>query len=747
MTYLSLSRARWPVLALYAILSVGGAYAEERKFTTSPTLSIEAQNLVQLLEQAHYNRDAVKNEDYAQAIPEFMKALDGQHLFFLESDRADFVNRFGKNVYYNVDYLGNLDSAYSIFDTYDQKVVSRVGWIFGELKKDFDFTANDNFRIDRTNSQWPSTRAEADELWRKHLKFEVLAELLNKKSLPEAKETVRKRYERMLKTVGETEGSELAEYFLSTIAGLYDPHSTYFSADTYEDFGIQMKLKLVGIGAMLGVEDDTCVVKEIVPGGPADLGRQLKPNDKIIEVAQDDGEPVEIIGMKLRKIVEQIRGTKGTRVRLIVQPASATDSSVRKEIVITRDVVKLDSARARAAVFQVPGADGKPMPLGVITLPAFYGPADDGDTDADSSSASEDVAKLLVDLKQSNVGGVVLDLRHNGGGFLSEAIEVAGLFIHKGPVVQVKNYEGDIQVDSDKAEHLTYDGPMAVLVDRFSASASEIVAGALQDYGRAIVVGDTSTHGKGTVQTVVEMKKVSRELARSTVKTGAAKITIQKFYLPDGSSTQLKGVVSDIVLPSVDEFLPIGESDLPHALVWDKITTSFFDGAPIDHKVLSRLQELSKARQGSLPEFAYVRSYVEWFKERQAQKLISLNLEERRKQKESDDTFRKSIKVQRELLAKTDYDFKEFRLGPPLPPKAASPAPAASKAADAKASAAKDDDDDLDSPDADANADTYGKVDVSLREALRVVDDAILMGRDREYWASDHAPLTVSSKG
>src|SRR5208282_98053 len=236
------------------------------------------------------------------------------------------------------------------------------------------------------------------------------------------------------------------------------------------------------------------------------------------------------------------------------------------------------------------------------------------------TSASEDVARLIVQLKQAGIQGLVLDLRHNGGGFLSEAIELAGLFIHKGPVVQVKDYEGEIQVDSDRAEHLSYDGPMAVLVDRFSASASEIVAGALQDYGRAVVIGDTSTHGKGTVQTVVEMKSISRELAMSKDKTGAAKITVQKFYLPDGSSTQLKGVVSDIVLPSVDEFIPIGESDLPHALVWDKIPTSFFDGVPIDTKVLARLRENSAERQANLDEFAFLRKYVEWFKERESQK-------------------------------------------------------------------------------------------------------------------------------
>ena len=738
------------------VLTASGLAGSDLRFTTPDTLTTEAQTLVTLLEQAHYNRDAVHSGDYAQVIPEYMKALDGQHLFFLETDKAEFVNRFGKNVYYNVDYLGKIDAAYDIFYVYDDRVTARIAWIMAELKKKTDFTTPDNFRVDRSESPWPTNLGEADELWRKRLKFEVLAELLNKKTLDQAHEIVRKRYERMLKNVGETEGSELAETFLTSIAGLYDPHSTYFSADTYEDFGIQMKLKLVGIGAMLGLDEDICTVKEIVPGGPADIGRQLKPGDKIIAVAQGKDEPVEIIGMKLRKIVDQIRGDKGTIVRLLIQPATATDSSVRKEIVITRDVVKLDSARARGAVFQVPGPDGKPVPLGVITLPEFYGPADDGDTDSDGDkrSASSDVAKLIVDLKKSNVQGVVLDLRHNGGGYLSEAIELAGLFIHKGPVVQVKGYDGEIQVDSDKAENLSYDGPMAVLVDRFSASASEIVAGALKDYGRAVVIGDSSTHGKGTVQATFEMKKISRELSRSPAKTGAAKITIQKFYLPDGSSTQLKGVVSDIVLPSIDEYLPIGESDLPHALVWDKIKTSAFDGAPINPKVLERLKEESGVRQAGLEEFAFVRKYVDWFKQRQAEKLVSLNLEERRKEKLADDAFRKENRAQRDVLAKADYPYTEFRLGPPLPPKV-TPTPkepdavkaSASKDADKVAPPTDEDAEELADAAEDASADAYGKLDVGLREALRVVDDAIELGRDHEYWASDHAPLTAAAKG
>ena len=534
---------------------------------------------------------------------------------------------------------------------------------------------------------------------------------------------MKKRYERMLKNLGEIEGNDLAELYLTTIAKLYDPHSTYFSAATYEDFGIQMRLKLVGIGALLGVEDDICVVKEIVPGGPADFGRQLKPNDKIISVAEKGGEPVEILGMKLRKIVDKIRGKKGTEVSLVVQPGDATDSSARKEIVITRDTVKLNSARARAAVFEVPGEgkDAKPQTLGVITLPAFYNEGEEGDTDSERSSASKDVARLIEQLKQQGIQGLVLDLRRNGGGYLTEAIELAGLFIQKGPVVQVKNYNGEITVDSDRDPKIAYTGPLAVLVDRFSASASEIVTGALQNYGRAIVIGDSSTHGKGSVQQVVEMKQLSRALATSPQKTGAAKFTIQKYYLPSGASTQLKGVVPDIVLPSIEDFLPIGEADLPRALVWDQIPTSFFDGEPLSAKVLTPLRQASQERQSKLEEFTYLRKNVEWFKARQEQKLISVNLEERRSQKEADDAFRKEMKAEKERIAKNDYPFKPYYLGPPPPPKIKAPKKEG------------DDDDDLDSFEEN---DTYVKADVHLRETLRVLNDAIELGHNRELWAS-----------
>lgn len=733
MTFFSrLRRCLVPVLLLG--LLAGPAFGlTDRKFTTSPTLAIEARTMVQLLEHLHYNRDAVHSSTYSEVIPDYMSALDGQHLFFLGSDKSAFMAKYNSGLYWDVSELGNLDAAYEIFSTYEKHVEARINWIFDELNQtgDLKLDGNELYRIDRSKSDWPIDQAAADALWRKRLKYELIGELLNKKTPEEARKTVRKRYERMLKNLSDIETSDLSELFLSTIAHLYDPHTTYFSADTFADFNIQMNLELIGIGAVLSMEDDYCVVKEIVPGGPADLGKQLKLNDRILSVAQGGGEPVEIIGMKLRKIVNLIRGARGTKVRLMVQPADAPDPATRKEIDITRDVVKLNSARAHAAIFQVPDKDGLNVPIGVITLPSFYGSAGEGDTDANGASASKDVAALIDQLKTAGVKGMVLDLRGNGGGFLTEAIDVAGLFINSGPVVQVRNYAGQIQVDDDDSHRIAYDGPLAVLVDRFSASASEIVTGALQNYGRAIVVGDSSTHGKGTVQTILEMKNIIPQLAQSNVKTGATKLTIQKYYLPNGNSTQLKGVIPDIVLPSMEDFLPIGESDLPHALVWDEIPSTVFDGAPLDHKIVASLREDSLKRQQSLEEFTYLRRNVDWFQKRQQQKLVSLNLEQRKQQQEADTTFRKEMKAEKNKLSALDYSYKEYWVSPPPPP------PIKAKPKDDDPNATPDE---LDSDDDGA---PYAKMDVHLRECLRIVNDAIDLGQNRQYWVSNRPPLTA----
>jgi carboxyl-terminal processing protease len=496
-----------------------------------------------------------------------------------------------------------------------------------------------------------------------------------------------------------------------------------------------MRLSLVGIGALLGFEDNECVVKELVSGGPADLGKQLHPNDKIIAVAADNGEPIDVIGMKLRKVVELIRGHKGTKVKLTVIPAGVTDGSVRKEITIVRDVVKLNSARARAAIYQVPGNGAETVPIGVVTLPSFYGLSEDPENPGseERTSATKDVAELLNRLDAAGVKALVLDLRNNGGGLLSEAIDLTGLFINKGPVVQVKSVTGEIQVDHDEDTQIRYTGPLAVLVSRFSASASEIVAGALQNYGRAVIIGDQSTHGKGSVQTIVEMKNINRMLARIPDKTGAARLTIQKFYLPNGASTQTKGVIPDIVLPSIDDYMQVGESNLPHALIWDEIPSTSFSGHPLDQKILAPLLAGSKSRLESLDEFAYLKKNIDWFKMKQERKDISLNLEERRHQKEIDDAFKKAMETEKVKLAKNDFPFTEITIVPP-PPK---PVKAEKKTGDSGA-----EDDDALSTDEDPGV---VKMDIPLRESLRVLVDTLALSKNPQYWADGNAPLTITA--
>ncbi len=730
------------VLALRPSLQVSAQTPKDQTFSTSTVQAKEVQFLVKLLEEVHYNRDAVKPGDYGELVQDYMSELDGSHMFFLETDKDAFTKANSPDsLYWNISTIGKIDYAYQIFKVYEERTHARIAWIFEELKKPVDLTTPETYTLDRSKASWPANPADADELWRRRIKFEIVDHVLSKKNMePEAalesaRTHIRKRYERMEKNIAEIEATDLSEIFLGTLARMYDPHSTYFSADTFEDFNIQMRLQLVGIGAMLSLEDDLCVVKELVPGGPADLSKQIRPGDKIISVGQQGSEPIEVIGMKLRKIVDMIRGSKGTSVRLLIQPANATDSSVRKDITLIRDVVKLDSARAYGAIFEVPDNHGNLTPLGVITLPQFYGP-DGGENSADQPSATADVAKLIEKMSSSGIKGLVLDLRRNGGGLLSEAIELTGLFIQKGPVVQVRSYFGEVKVDEDEDPKVAYSGPLAVLVSRYSASASEIVAGALQNYGRAIVIGDTSTHGKGTVQTVVEMKNIVPGMVRSPFKMGAAKLTVQKFYLPNGSSTQLKGVIPDIVLPSVD--MKVGEKELPHALIWDEIRTSHFEGKPLDNRILAPLRTKSLAREATLEEFAYLRKSIDFYKSKQDLKTISLNLEDRRRTKGTDDAFRKAMLAERATLAKSDFAFTEVLLAPPPPP---------------RIKAAPD-------PDEDADADLeefgledenqhYGKVDIHLRESLRVLSDALALGEEHDLWVSDHAPLTaeVSKKG
>lgn len=728
MKFRPLFHARAIALSL-ALLSTALA-VPDRDFKTTPVMRLETRTLVQMLEYFHYNKDAVTPADYPELITDYMKELDPQRLFFTADDEQSFRRQYGPRVETDLAYLGNIDTAFDIYKIYETRVKSRTTWLFDELKKDFEFASKETYTPDRSKSPFPASTAEADDLWRRRIKYEILQDLLGKKTVDDAKATVRKRYERMLKNIGDIESADVQETFLSSLTRMYDPHSAYFSADTLQDFSIQMKLSLVGIGAVLSIEDDgNCVVREVVPGGPAYTSGQIHPTDKIVAVQQDGGENIEVIGMKLRRIVDMIRGDKNSKVTLTILPHDAPDATKTKVVVITRDIIKLNSARASASVFEVPGEDNQSVPVGVISLNSFYGPSDDSKENEGKNTATKDVAELIGKLKQQGIKALVIDLRRNGGGLLSEAVDLTGLFISQGPVVQVRDSLGHLTVDSDTNAAITYDGPLAILTSRFSASASEIFAGALQNYGRAVIIGDSTTHGKGTVQAVLEMKNYLPRLSQNIEHTGAAKLTVQKFYLPNGSSTQKKGVTPDITLPSIDDYLPIGEADLPHALMWDEIKTTAFEGKALAQTFIKPLLEASRERQERLGEFAYLKKNIDWFKERQEQKTISLNLEQRQALKLADDEFKKKMDAERDLLAKANYPTRVVKLDSVITAEATAPKEAATTL----------DDGDTDVPDSDAQA----KLDVHLRETLRVVTDALRLNKDPQYWADGRAPITA----
>ena len=719
--------------ALITLLLSTAFAGPDREFKTTPVMRLETRTLVQMLEYFHYNKDAVTPSDYPQLISDYMTELDPQRLFFTVPDEQAYRRQYGPKVETDLAYLGNIDTAFEIYRAYELRVKARTSWLFEELKHDFDFTAKDSYTPDRSKSPFPATAAEADDLWRRRMKFEILQDLLAKKTPDEAKATVRKRYERMLKNLNDIESGDVQEMFLSSLTRMYDPHSAYFSSDTLQDFSIQMKLSLVGIGAVLSIEDDgNCVVREVVPGGPAYRSGQIRVNDKIVAVQQEGAENIEVIGMKLRRIVDMIRGDKNSKVTLTILPHDAPDATKTKQVVITRDIIKLNSARASASIYDVPAANNQSVPVGVIALNSFYGPPEDSKENDVKSTATQDVAELIGKLKQQGIKALVIDLRRNGGGLLSEAVDLTGLFIAQGPVVQVRDSLGHLTVDSDTNQAVAYDGPLAVLTSRFSASASEIFAGALQNYGRAVIIGDSSTHGKGTVQAVLEMKNYLPRLSQNVENTGAAKLTVQKFYLPNGSSTQKKGVTPDIALPSIDDFLPIGEADLPHALMWDEIKATPFEGKALAQTFVKPLLEASKERQQSLGEFSHLKKNIDWFKERQEQKTISLNLEQRQALKLADDEFKKKMDEERDLLAKANFATHEVKLDSVLKAESSGP----------KEAPATKDDGDTDAP---PDAETQSKLDVHLRETLRVVTDALRLNQDPQYWADGRAPITATT--
>ena len=589
-----------------------------------------------ILENSQFAHRKLDNELAGKFLDRYLDALDGNHLLFLKSDLAEFA-RYRPTLAEATRHYGDSDLAHLVFERYLKRLDQRVTYIKDLLAKgDFDFSGDESFEFDRKDAERPADIAAARSLWRQQLRHEYLQEKLAGKKPADIAKALGRRAGRMADAMGKLERHEVLEIYLEALAQVYDPHSDYMGPKQLESFQIGMNLSLVGIGATLQSEDGYCKIKELVRGGPADRSGQIRSGDRIVGVSQKaGGDFTDLIDLPLPQAVDLIRGKKGSSVYLNIIPADSKDDSARKLITIVREEITLEDQQAKAEIIDVP--DGNlTRRVGVIDLPAFYAGEDNGK--GRPASASADVHRLINKLKQENVAGIILDLRRNGGGSLQEAIDLTGLFIPSGPVVQTRNLEGRLKIGRDRDGKVAWDGPLVVLTSRFSASASEIVAGALQDYGRALVVGDTSTFGKGTVQTIIPLARTMEEEGLLPASDpGALKVTISKFYLPSGKSTQLEGVKADIVIPSLTDFPEISEADLGNALPWDTIRPSRFTPSGRVNQAVTSLRSRSERRIAKDADFKDLASEIACLTKARTEKSVSLNEAARKKEKAETD--------------------------------------------------------------------------------------------------------------
>jgi carboxyl-terminal processing protease len=601
-----------------------------------------------LLERSQFAHHPLDAELAGKFFERYLDALDGGHALFLQSD-VDELGSARASLAQATRGAGDTGAAHAIFARCLQRLEQRVDYVTKLLRTTkFEFTGHDSYSFDRSKAPRPRDLAAAQELWKQQLRAEYLQEKLGDKKPDQIVTTLSRRHAQQLRTMKQLTGDEVLEIYLNALAHVYDPHSDYLGHEQMESFSIAMNLKLFGIGAVLETEDGYCKIRELVPGGPAARSGLLKPGDRIVAVAQATKEPTDIVNMPLSRAVELIRGPKGSAVTLTILPAGAADGAAPKKIPLVRDEIKLEDQETKARIIDWPAGKAQTMRVGVIDLPSFY--AEMGERPGTGHrSATADVARLLTKLKTEHVRGMILDLRRNGGGSLDEAIKLTGLFIRTGPVVQTKGPDGDIEDGADTDPTVLWDGPLVVLISRFSASASEILAGALQDYGRAVVVGDTSTFGKGTVQNVLPLARMmERNGLAYSYDPGALKVTIRKFYRPSGASTQLRGVASDIVLPSPSDLNDVSESSLTDPLKWDTIPAARYEAVNQVKSYLPALRDSSTKRISSGKDFAFLREEVALIKKNVANKSVSLNEAERRKEIAEG----KARKTQREQAAK-----------------------------------------------------------------------------------------------
>ncbi|MBK7250502.1 MAG: carboxy terminal-processing peptidase [Gammaproteobacteria bacterium] len=585
-----------------------------------------ARRVGSILEEAHYLRAAIDDEFSAQVFGRYLDSLDGQRSYFLARDIDEFDGyrlRFDDMI-----RTGELEPAYVIFARFQQRNRERLRYALATLAKEPDFTIAESFEFDRKGAAWPASEAEMNELWRKRVKNDALSLLLTGKNWKDAADILSKRYERALKRIDQISPDEVFENLLNSYARTFDPHSSYFSPRNSEEYRIQMSLNYEGIGASLQLIDDYVTIMNVLEGGPAAAAGTLGVNDRIVGVGQGRSGPfTDVIGWRLDDVVQLIRGNAGTTVRLQILPAGAAPGSNEKQLEFVRNKVTLEAQAAQKEVRTIRRGD-RTLKIGVITVPSFY-----QDIDAQSSgdenyrSTTRDVRRLLGELEAERIDGLVLDLRGNGGGFLPEATALTGLFIDRGPVVQLRDYTGRTEVLDDPEPGATYGGPLGVLVDRFSASASEIFAGAIQDYHRGIVIGQR-TFGKGTVQNSLRLDRWSQRPVN-----GQLHVTIGKFYRVTGESTQLRGVEPDVPLPSRISLEDFGESALEAALPWDRIAGVPYHALRPTSAPVATLASEEGARAAHDPDYRWLIADIQAGEALRRQRTVSLRLADRREER------------------------------------------------------------------------------------------------------------------
>lgn len=614
--------------------------------------STESQLVNTILTRYHYRKFKLNDSLSSVVFDRYIESLDYSRSYFLESDIKSL-----ENYRYKIDDFimeGDVVPAFDIFNVYRHRLIYIVKYADSLLNKEFDFTIDENFEIDRSKSPWPKSEGELLEIWRKRIKNDALNLKLTGKEWPAISETLRKRYNNLRKAVLQYNSDDVFQLYMNAYTSALDPHSNYLSPITFDNFNIDMSLSFEGIGATLQNDEDYTKIVEIIPGGPASRSGILKVNDRIVSVAQgEDGEFIDVIGWRINDVVKLIRGPKGTVVRLQILPEGAGADFIPIVVSLVRDKIILEEQAANKSVLELT-RDDKSYRIGVIKIPKFYTSFNSKDQ-SETKSTTKDVKKLIKELQQENIDGIIIDLRNDGGGALSEAIELTGLFIKDGPVVQVRNSDGSIEIGDDPDPRLFYDGPLVVLVNRFSASASEIFSGAIQDYERGLIVGE-KTFGKGTVQNLLDL---NRMIPNSENKFGQIKLTVAKYYRINGGSTQNLGVIPDIQLPTAFNHDEFGESSEKNALPWDQINPTDYQKVGSLSSVIPELRERHSSRIEKNAEFDYIFEQIEEYNASRDRKCISLNEDIRKKEKEAEEE--KSF--QRENLRREKLGLKLLEKG------------------------------------------------------------------------------------